>query len=104
MCSFIVWIASVTESSAPIVTGLPCENSDAFVESGSLPSAIAFTTMSRSVSMPLRRSSSPQIGSAPTPRSAIFFAATASDSFSPMHSAPWLITSRAVFAISSSFA
>jgi hypothetical protein len=30
-----------------------------------LPWASAFTTMSRSVSMPLRRSSSPQIGTAP---------------------------------------
>jgi hypothetical protein len=26
LCSFIVWIASLTESSAPIVTGLPWAN------------------------------------------------------------------------------
>src|SRR4051812_9069466 len=51
--------------------------------------------MSRSVSMPLSRSSSPQIGSAPTSSSASRLAASRTESFSPMHVQSGLITSRA---------
>jgi hypothetical protein len=53
--------------------------------------------MSRSVSIPIRRSSSPQIGSDPTSSCAIFSAAALTDSFSPMHSAREVITSRIAF-------
>ena len=62
LCWAIVLRASWSESSAPTVTGLPSPSSPARVEAGSLPWARAFTTMSRSVSMPLRRLSSPQMG------------------------------------------
>ena len=84
--SAIVRIASEIESSAPIVTGLPSPSSPTLTSEGSLPSAITLTTMSRSLTTPLRRSSSPQIGSAPTPSSESFLAASAAVSLSPMHS------------------
>src|SRR5215217_4123345 len=92
----IVFRASWMESSAPMVTGLPSPSSPARVEPGSLPWASALTTMSRSVSTPLRRLSSPQIGIDPKPRSAIFLAASSRVSFSPTHSALGVMTSRAV--------
>ena len=44
----IVASVSCTESSAPIVTGLPSASSETSVRTTSLPRAIAFTTMSRS--------------------------------------------------------
>ena len=53
-------------------------------------------TMSRSVMMPCRRSSSPRIGSDPTPRSRICWAACCSVSCSPIHVAPVCMMSRAV--------
>src|SRR3954464_1350259 len=59
--------------------------------------------MSRSVSIPLSRSSSPQMGMAPTSSSASRFAASRTESFSPTHCASWVITSRAVLAMASSF-
>src|SRR5215217_132645 len=93
----IVLRASDSESSAPMVTGLPSPSSPARVEAGSLPLASALVTMSRSVSTPLRRLSSPQMGMAPKPRSAIFLAASSRVSFSPTHSALGVMTSRAVF-------
>src|SRR4051794_25624868 len=96
LCSAIVCSASSTESSAPIVTGLPSPSSPARVDAGSLPCASTFTTMSRSLSMPLSRLSSPQIGIAPTLSSASRLAASRIVSFSPMHSAPPVMTSRAV--------
>src|SRR5215217_4466228 len=95
----IVFRASWMESSAPMVTGLPSPSSPARVEPGSLPLASALTTMSRSVSTPFRRLSSPQIGIDPKPRSAIFLAASSRVSFSPTHSALGVMTSRAVFGI-----
>jgi len=49
---------------------------------------MAFTTMSRSVSIPFNRLSAPQIGSAPTPRSAILRAASTRVSSAPAHSTP----------------
>src|SRR3954447_18790314 len=52
--------------------------------------------MSRSVIMPLRRLSSPQMGSAPTPRSRILRAASVTVSFTPAHSTPDVMISRAV--------
>src|ERR1044072_8586516 len=73
----------------------PWPSSPARVEPGSLPWASAFTTMSRSVSMPLRRSSSPQIGRGPTSSSASLRAAASSVSFSPPPAVSRLITSRA---------
>ena len=87
LCSVIVRSASSIESSAPIVTVFPspAPSSPAFTEPGSLPWASALTTMSRSVSIPFRRSSSPQIGSDPTSSSASRLAASTSESFSPMH-------------------
>jgi hypothetical protein len=88
--------ACSTESSAPMVIGLPSPSSPALVEAGSLPWARTFTTMSRSVSMPLRRSSCPQIGMAPTSSSASFFAASSTESFSPMQVASEVMMSRAV--------
>src|SRR3954452_13842141 len=51
--------------------------------------------MSRSVIMPLSRLSSPQIGRAATLSWDILRAACCRVSFSPMHSAPWDMTSRA---------
>src|SRR4051794_37477802 len=98
-CRPIVRTSSSTLSSAPIVTGLPWPSSPALQEFGSLPSAITFTTMSRSVIMPLSRSSSPQIGRDPTPSWAILRAASATLSFSPTQSTPPLMISRAVFGI-----
>src|SRR4051794_28793910 len=85
------------ESSAPMVTVWPSPwpSSPAFVELGSLPSASTLTTMSRSVSMPLSRSSSPQIGMAPTSSSLSFLAASSTESFSPMQVHSPVITSRA---------
>jgi hypothetical protein len=61
--SIIVRRASSIGSSAPIVTvrASPWPSSPAFVDAGSLPCASTFTTMSRSVSIPFNRLSSPQI-------------------------------------------
>src|SRR3954468_25052308 len=94
--SFIVRSVSSRESSAPIVTGLPSARSETFVDDGSPPSAMHFTTMSRSVIIPCSRLSSPQIGSAPTSRSRIFFAASVRESFTDAHSTPPVMISRAV--------
>src|SRR6185437_5570723 len=99
LCSLITFNASSAESSAPMVTGLPCASSEAVVCAGSLPSARTLITMSRSVSIPFKRLSSPQIGSEPTSSLAIFSAAAMTDSFSPTHSAPPVMISRAVFPI-----
>src|SRR6266542_3458907 len=66
---------------------------------GSRPSAMHFTAISRSVMMPCSRSSAPQIGSEPTPRSRIFWAAIATVSSAPMHSAPGCMMSRACRAV-----
>src|SRR4051812_33356555 len=55
--------------------------------------------MSRSVSMPLRRLSSPQIGTAPTSSSASRLAASRTESFSPTHSGSGVMMSRAFLAI-----
>ena len=73
------------------------------VSAGSLPLATTSSTMSRSVIMPLRRSSSPQIGIDPTFRSASFFAASATESFSPAHWQSSVMMSLAVLAIRISF-
>jgi hypothetical protein len=54
--------------------------------------------MSRSLSIPLRLLSSPQIGIEPTSSSANFLAASSTVSFSPTHSTPPVVASRAVFA------
>src|SRR3954471_9658783 len=94
--SFIVRSVSSKESSAPIVTGLPSARAETFVDEGSPPSAMHFTTMSRSVIIPCSRLSSPQIGSAPTSRSRIFFAASTRESFTDAHSTPPVMISRAV--------
>jgi hypothetical protein len=94
--SFMVRSASSMESSAPMVMGFPVANSATFTELGSLPSATQLTVMSRSVSMPLSRWSSPQIGIAPTSRSRIFLAASASDSLTDTQSGADMM-SRAVF-------
>jgi hypothetical protein len=56
--------------------------SDTFTEDGSPPPAMQFTTMSRSVMTPFRRSSLPQMGSDPTSRSFIVRAASTSVSLS----------------------
>src|SRR5919112_5484453 len=90
----MVLIASSIESSAPMVTGFPWPKSPAFAVRGSPPSAKHLMTMSRSVTMPLSRLSSPQMGSAPTSRSFIFRASASSLSFSPMHSTPPVMISR----------
>jgi hypothetical protein len=97
LLSVIVRSASLIESSAPMVTVLPSPtpSSPALTLLGSFPWASTFTTMSRSVSMPLRRSSSPQIGTAPTSRSARSFAASRTLSFSPMHVGSDVMTSLA---------
>jgi hypothetical protein len=58
--------------------------------------------MSRSVSMPFRRSSSPQIGTAPTSFSLSSFAASSTESFSPMQVQSSLMISRAFLAIGAS--
>src|SRR3954447_7754042 len=93
---FIVSMASSMLSSAPMVTGLPWASSPALTLRGSPPEATHLITMSRSVIIPLSRWSSPQIGSDPTSSSCIFLAAVASVSFSPTHSAPPVMISRAV--------
>src|SRR5687768_13045234 len=93
----MVWSASSTESSAPMVTGFPSASSPTVVRSGSPPSAMQRMTMSRSVIMPASRSSSPQIGSDPTPRSRIFLAASTRVSLVDAHSASPVMISRAVF-------
>src|SRR6186997_682280 len=100
-CSFIVRNASSIESSAPMVTVSPSPwpSSPALTDEGSLPCAITFTTMSRSVIMPLRRLSEPQIGIAPTSSSARRLATSATDWSSCAHSAPLVMTSRAVLAM-----
>src|SRR3954468_2470286 len=97
LLSIIVRSASSIESSAPMVTVLPSPtpSSPAVTLEGSLPSASTFTTMSRSVSMPLRRSSSPQIGMLPTSSWASCFAASSTLSFSPTHVQSSLMMSRA---------
>src|SRR4051812_33668392 len=87
---------SSTESSAPIVTGLPSASSDTAVEGGALPSAMHLTTMSRSVNMPLSRLSSPQMGIAPTSRSRSLRAASLRVSLTETHSALPVMISRAV--------
>src|SRR4051794_8456910 len=61
-----------------------------------MPSATQLRTMSRSVIIPWSRLSSPQMGSAPTPRSFILRAASVTVSLTEAHSAPDVITSRAV--------
>src|SRR5262249_22215978 len=86
------------DASARIVSGLPCARLPTVVATGSMPWASAFTTMSRSVSIPLSRSSSPQIGSTPMSSCSIRLAASMSDLYSPMHSQPSCIASRTVFA------
>src|SRR3954447_12515944 len=93
--------ASSIESSAPIVTVSPSPwpSSPALTDEGSLPCAITFTTMSRSVIMPLRRLSEPQIGIAPTSSSARRLATSETDWSSWAHSAPLVMTSRAVLAM-----
>src|SRR5438067_576054 len=63
------------------------------VPDGSQQPAVARTVMSRSVSMPTRRSLSPQTGSAPTFNSRIFSAARAMLSAGRAHSTPRVITS-----------
>src|SRR5215212_10064819 len=96
LCCAMVCRASSTESSAPMVTTSSCvASSPTRVEAGSLPCAITFTTMSRSVSIPLRRSSSPQIGSAPTSSSASRSAASSTLSRSPMQLQSPVMMSRA---------
>jgi hypothetical protein len=99
--SIIVRSASSTESSAPIVTVSPSPwpSSPALTCAGSFPAASTFTTMSRSVSMPFRRLSSPQIGMPPTSSSARRFAASSTLSFSPMHWTSELMMSRAFLAM-----
>src|SRR6266545_1024324 len=66
---------------------VPWARSPARTWAGSRPSAMHFTTMSRSVRTPCNRSSAPQMGSEPTPRSRMRCAAVATLSSSPMHPA-----------------
>src|SRR5258708_4450232 len=73
--------------------------SPALTSAGFLPFAMAFTTMSRSVMIPLSRLSCPQTGKAPTFSSAIRRAASVRLSLIPKHSQPGCITSRAVVII-----
>jgi len=94
LCPAMVASASSSKSSAPMVTGLPFAKLPAVTVAGSWCFATTCTTMSRSDTIPVSRLSSPQIGSEPTPSSAIFSAAVATDSFSPTHSAPAVIASR----------
>src|SRR5439155_11865868 len=69
-----------------------------YVLSGSQHPAVARTVMSRSVIMPIRRSSSPQTGSAPMSTSFIFCAAAEMLSLGRTHSGPYVITSRTCMA------
>src|SRR3954453_8563172 len=86
-----------------MVTVSSAANSAAFVLAGSPLSARQPTTMSRSVSMPWRRSSSPQIGRAPTSRSRMMRAASTSVWSVRMHVTSGDIRSRAVVIVFSSF-
>ena len=61
----------------------------------------ALMTMSRSVIIPVSRSSSPKIGNAPTPRSRMCCAAAVSVSCSPIQVNPVCMTSLAVVMVSS---
>src|SRR4029079_5305881 len=82
-------------SSAPIVTIWPSQRVPAVVDAGSPPSAMTFTTMSRSVTMPFSGWSWPPTGRAPPSRARILRAASTNVSFSPTHSALLLMISRA---------
>jgi hypothetical protein len=95
-CDFIMASASAMSASASTTCALPEASEPAVTSAGSCPAAIAFTTMSRSVSMPVTFPSAVQIGSAPTFSLRISCAARSSVSVAGMHWTLAVIMSRAV--------
>jgi len=95
-CFFIAASASAMSASAAIHRGVPSARSPAVTLDGSWPRAMHFTTMSRSVIMPVMRSLMSQTGRAPTFSDRISWAARSSVSVAGMQRTPLCMMSLAV--------